>query len=166
MLSWQVEKSSSQISPGFPIGDFKLQIKFPIKFHQTFHKHTSASLAALTKQIATIAALRAYLSPLVFTVRSGPVWRQDLAILPPKLPCDSTTFTIVAICGDYGGVGHDGYPCEVDAPPIGNPQMWERAHVGFGSAGRKRKRPSTKHFVWRKHGSCDTRLAEACPPKL
>ena len=31
--------------------------------------------------LRTIAVLRSYLSPLVFTVRSGPVWRQDLAIL-------------------------------------------------------------------------------------
>ena len=47
--------------------------------------------------------------------------------------------------------------------------MWERrAHdiVGFGSTGRKRKGPCTKQCAWRKHGSCDTCLAEACPPKL
>ena len=31
-----------------------------------------------------------YLSPSVFTVRSGPVWRQDLAILSPKKPRDNT----------------------------------------------------------------------------
>ena len=47
-----------------------------------------------------------------------------------------------------------------------NPQMWERAHVGFGGTGRKRKGPCTKQCVWRKHGSSDTRLAEVCPLKL
>ena len=47
------------------------------------------------------------------------------------------------------------------------PQMWEQAHVGFGGRGRKRKRPCTKQCASRwKHGSCDTRLAEARPPKL
>ena len=40
-------------------------------------------------------SLRSYLSPLVFTplvftVRSGPVWRQDLAILSPEGPRDNT----------------------------------------------------------------------------
>ena len=49
---------------------------------------------------------------------------------------------------------------------IGRPQMWERVQVGFGSTGKKRKGPCTKQCAWRKHGSCDTRLAEACPPKL
>ena len=44
--------------------------------------------------------------------------------------------------------------------------MWERAQLGFGGTGRKRKGPCTKQCAWRKHGSCDTRLAEACPPKL
>ena len=34
-------------------------------------------------------SLRSYLSPLVFTVRSGPVWRQDLAILSPGVPRDN-----------------------------------------------------------------------------
>ena len=34
--------------------------------------------------------LRSYLSPSVFTVRSGPVWRQDLAILSPEGPRDNT----------------------------------------------------------------------------
>ena len=34
--------------------------------------------------------LRSYLSPFVFTVRSGPVWRQDLAILSPEGPRDNT----------------------------------------------------------------------------
>ena len=53
-----------------------------------------------------------------------------------------------------------------DIPEIGKPQMWERAHVGFGGTGRKRKGPCTKQCAWRKHGSSDTRLAEACPPKL
>ena len=51
-------------------------------------------------------------------------------------------------------------------PNVRNPQMWERAHVGFGSTGRKRKGPCTKQCAWRKHGSSNTRLAEACPPKL
>ena len=51
-------------------------------------------------------------------------------------------------------------------PWIGRPQMWERVQVGFGSTGKKRKGPCTKQCAWRKHGSCDTRLAEACPPKL
>ena len=46
------------------------------------------------------------------------------------------------------------------------PQMWERAQVGFGGTERKRKGPCTKQCAWRKHGSSDTRLAEACPPKL
>ena len=49
---------------------------------------------------------------------------------------------------------------------IGRPQMWERVQVGFGSTGKKRKGPFTKQCAWRKHGSCDTHLAEACPPKL
>ena len=31
----------------FPIGDFKFQIELQIKFHQKFHKRTSAGLAAL-----------------------------------------------------------------------------------------------------------------------
>ena len=35
-------------------------------------------------------SLRSYLSPLVFIVRSGPVWRQDLAILSPEGPRDNT----------------------------------------------------------------------------
>ena len=34
--------------------------------------------------------LRSCLSPPVFTVRSGPVWRQDLAILSPEGPRDNT----------------------------------------------------------------------------
>ena len=34
--------------------------------------------------------LRSYLSPSVFIVRSGPVWRQDLAILSPDEPRDNT----------------------------------------------------------------------------
>ena len=34
--------------------------------------------------------LRSYLSPSVFTVRSGPVWRQDFAILSPEGPRDNT----------------------------------------------------------------------------
>ena len=34
--------------------------------------------------------LRSYLSLSVFTVRSGPVWRQDLAILSPEGPRDIT----------------------------------------------------------------------------
>ena len=38
--------------------------------------------------------------------------------------------------------------------------------MGFGGTGRKRKGPRTKQCTWRKHGSSDTRLAEACPPKL
>ena len=49
---------------------------------------------------------------------------------------------------------------------FGKPQMWERAHAGFGGTGRKRKGPCTKQYAWRKHGLWDTRLAEACPPKL
>ena len=44
--------------------------------------------------------------------------------------------------------------------------MWEQAHVGFGGTGKKRKGPCTKQCAWRKHGSSDTRLAGACPPKL
>ena len=35
VLSWQVEKSSPQISPDFPIGDFKFQVRFHQKFHNT-----------------------------------------------------------------------------------------------------------------------------------
>ena len=66
----------------------------------------------------------------------------------------------------FWGVGRD--PSET--PPgdsfFRNPQMWERAHVRFGGTGRKRKGPCTKQCAWRKHGSSDTRLAEACPPKL
>ena len=38
--------------------------------------------------------------------------------------------------------------------------------MGFGGTGRKRKGPCTKQCAWRKHGSSNTRLAEACPPKL
>ena len=49
---------------------------------------------------------------------------------------------------------------------IEEPQMWERAQVGFGGTGRKRKSPCTKQCALQKHGLCDTRLAEACPPKL
>ena len=49
---------------------------------------------------------------------------------------------------------------------FGRPQKWERMQVGFGSTGKKRKGPCTKQCAWRKHGSSDTRLAEACPPKL
>ena len=49
---------------------------------------------------------------------------------------------------------------------VRNPQMWERAHVGFGGTGRKRNGPCTKQRAWRKHGSSDTRLAEECPSKL
>ena len=48
VLSWQVEKSSPQFHQLFPIGDFKFQIEFQIKYHQKLHKHTSAGLAALT----------------------------------------------------------------------------------------------------------------------
>ena len=39
--------------------------------------------------------------------------------------------------------------------------MWD-----LGGTGRKSKGPCTKQCAWRKHGSCDTRLAEAYPPKL
>ena len=49
VLSWQVEKSSPKISPDFSnreISNFKSNSK--AKFHQTFHKHTSAGLTALT----------------------------------------------------------------------------------------------------------------------
>ena len=35
-------------------------------------------------------SLRSYLSPSVFTVRSGPVWRQDPAIPSPEGPLDNT----------------------------------------------------------------------------
>ena len=42
------------------------------------------------KNIAIIAVLRSCLSPPVFVVRSGPVWQQDLAILSPEGPRDST----------------------------------------------------------------------------
>ena len=53
-------------------------------------------------------------------------------------------------------------------PPnyIRKPQMWERAHMGCGGAGMKRKGTCMKQCAWRKHGLCDTRLAEVCPPKL
>ena len=49
---------------------------------------------------------------------------------------------------------------------LGKPQRWERAHVGFGGTGRKRKGACTKQCAWRKHALCDTRLTEACPTKL
>ena len=49
---------------------------------------------------------------------------------------------------------------------VERPQMWERVQVGFGSTGKKRKGPCTKQCAWQKHGSCDTHLAEACPPKF
>ena len=52
------------------------------------------------------------------------------------------------------------------ATKIGRPQIWEQAHVGLGGKWRKRKGPCKKQCAWRKHGSCDTLLAEACPPKL
>ena len=63
------------------------------------------------KQIATIAVLRSYLSPSVFTVRSGPVWRQDLAILSPKGPRDNTCQlrTLLPwpiLCGFQGKILH------------------------------------------------------------
>ena len=64
---------------------------------------------------------------------------------------------------------HDTFCAPISRFPtlfLRNPQMWERAHVGFGGTGRKRKGPCTKQCAWRKHGSSDTRLAEACPPKL
>ena len=48
----------------------------------------------------------------------------------------------------------------------GKPQIWEQAHVGFGGRGRNRKGPGMKQCAWVKHGVYDTRLAEACPPKL
>ena len=47
----------------------------------------------------------------------------------------------------------------------GNPQMWDRAHVGFGPTGRRRKGSCTKQCAWRKHGSCDTRVVEPGLPK-
>ena len=34
---------------------------------------------------------------------------------------------------------------------IGNAQLWERPHVGFGGTERKRKGPCTKQCAWRKH---------------
>ena len=49
---------------------------------------------------------------------------------------------------------------------FGQPQKWERAHVGFGGTGRKRQGSCMKQWAWRKHCLCDTRLAEVCPPKL
>ena len=63
---------------------------------------------------------------------------------------------------------HDSFWAPLTPPifVIWKPQMWERAQLGFGGTGRKRKGPCTKQCAWRKHGSCDTRLAEACPPKL
>ena len=49
---------------------------------------------------------------------------------------------------------------------VDKPQMWKWAQLGSGGTERKRKGPCTKQCAWRKHGSCDTRLAEACAPKL
>ena len=49
---------------------------------------------------------------------------------------------------------------------VGKPQMWERAHVGFGGTRRKRKGPCMKQCLWQKHSMCDACLAEACLPKL
>ena len=63
----------------------------------------------------------------------------------------------------YYGFEHHAF---FSSTEVGRPQMWERVQVGFGSTGKKRKGPCTKQCAWRKHGSCDTRLAEACPPKL
>ena len=70
---------------------------------------------------------------------------------PPKFQCFSSQFALHGLRA---------------VEKIGKPQMWERAHVGFGGTGRKRKGPCTKQCAWRKHGSSDTRLAEACPLKL
>ena len=55
--------------------------------------------------------------------------------------------------------------CWFSTSIIGELQRWERAHVGFAGTGRKRKRPCMKQCAWRKHGLCDTRLAEACSPQ-
>ena len=49
---------------------------------------------------------------------------------------------------------------------LGKPQMWEQAHVGFGGTGRKRKGPCVKQCAWQKHGLCEMRLLEACPPEI
>ena len=38
--------------------------------------------------------------------------------------------------------------------------------MGFGGTARKRKGPCTRQCAWRKHGSSDARLAEACPLKV
>ena len=37
----------------FPSGNFKLQIEFQSKFHQKFHKHTSAGLATLSTRVGS-----------------------------------------------------------------------------------------------------------------
>ena len=60
------------------------------------------------------------------------------------------------------------HPISIGTHPksVRSPRMWEQAHVGFGGTGRKRKGPCTKQCAWWRHGSSDTRLAEACPPKL
>ena len=41
----------------------------------------------------------------------------------------------------------------------GKPQIWERAHVGFGVTGRKCKGPCMKQCAWRKH-VCATRPSQ------
>ena len=48
-----------------------------------------------------------------------------------------------------------------ETPKCGSGRMWD-----LGGRGRERKGPCTKQYAWRKHGSSDARLAEACPPKL
>ena len=54
--------------------------------------------------------------------------------------------------------------CELirsEGPKCGSGCKWD-----LGAQGRKGKGPCTKQCALRKHGSRDTRLAEACPPKL
>ena len=53
------------------------------------------------KHIATIAVLRSYLSPPVFTVRSGPVWRQHLpttVVIPSALESTKPIIALLAGC--------------------------------------------------------------------
>ena len=87
--------------------------------------------------------------------------------LPEGLASLEQLFQLYLYANDLTGpLPHDLGPPYAEPSLIGKPQMWERAQVGFGGTGRKRKGPCTKQCAWRKHSPCDTRLAEACAPEL
>ena len=66
---------------------------------------------------------------------------------------------------DYQGRAGDHFHCTVEPSPGHTP------NVGVGACGIwghrvEAQTPLHEQCAWQKHGSCDTRLAEACPPKL